>query len=211
MSCDISILKPHNTSEFDGFYAIYSTAFPECEQKHRTTLLAMLHSCEYTFFIAKDDEKIVGFCIMYHPTSDDFFLLEYMAIDSRQRGSGLGSTLLSKSIEILYKKEGIRPLFIEIDTPHTEEERTICQKREQFYRRIGALKVDSFTYILPSQTSLPSPNMEIMMLHPETTSLEKGLLRSWVTKIYTNVYGLREDDARIETMFLHSPDFFRLT
>jgi len=64
MALKISALERNNTDEFDGFYAIYSTAFPLSEQKPRDALLAMQHASFYTIYLAHNDEKIVGFCIM---------------------------------------------------------------------------------------------------------------------------------------------------
>ena len=117
MSVDIRSLKKEDIYEFDGFYAIYSTSFPQSEQKSREALMLMKDSLEYTVFIAYYDEKIAGFCIMYHPLNDDFFLLEYMAVDATLRGLGVGSTLLTQSIQSLFNTYGTRALLIEIDSP----------------------------------------------------------------------------------------------
>jgi len=167
MALHVKALERQNATEFDGFYAIYSSSFPLCEQKSRDALLAMQHASFYTIYLALNDEKIVGFCIMYHPKNDNFFLLEYMAIDAHQRGIGLGSTLLKNSINQLFKTHGIRALLIEIDSPEkASSEQAICEKRELFYRHIGALKIDPFDYILPLQTHEVAPPMELLVFHP---------------------------------------------
>ena len=73
MPLHVKALEHDRREEFDGFYAIYSTAFPPSEQKPREVLLAMCHASFYTIYLAYNDEKIVGFCIMYHPWNEDFF------------------------------------------------------------------------------------------------------------------------------------------
>lgn len=211
MALHVKALEHTNSEEFDGFYAIYSTAFPLCEQKSRDALLAMQHATFYTIYLAYNDEKIVGFCIMYHPHNEDFFLLEYMAVDESLRGIGLGSTLLQSSIDHLFKTHGTRALLIEIDSPEkSSKEQEIREKREEFYRRLGALKIDPFDYILPSQTSELAPPMELLVYHPTLREVSKESLQTWLEKLYENVYGCTKDDPRIASMLEHVPPMLNL-
>ena len=211
MALHVKALEQNNTQEFDGFYAIYSTAFPLSEQKSRDALLAMQHASFYTIYLAYNDEKIVGFCMMYHPQNEDFFLLEYMAIDETQRGIGLGSTLLKSSIDQLFQTYGIRALLIEIDSPEkSSAEQEIREKREEFYRRLGALKIDPFDYILPSQTSELAPPMELLVYHPTMKDVSKNTLKLWLQKLYVNVYGCLKTDPRIAYMLEQVPPILNL-
>lgn len=211
MALLIKALEKQNTHEFDGFYAIYSISFPKSEQKSRDALLKMQHSSSYTIYLALNDEKIVGFCIMYHPSQDDFFLLEYMAIDETQRGIELGSTLLKWSIEHLFNTQGIRALLIEIDSPEkSSTEQEIREKREQFYRRLGALKIDPFDYILALQSNEEAPPMELLVYHPHMKTVAKTTLKIWLEKLYVNVYGCKHDDQRIAQMLESTPPILNL-
>lgn len=211
MALFIKALEKQNTHEFDGFYAIYSVSFPQSEQKSRDALLKMQHSSSYTIYLAYNDEKIVGFCIMYHPHQDDFFLLEYMAVDETQRGLGLGSILLKQSIEQLYTSHGTRALLIEIDSPEkSSSEQEIREKREQFYRRLGALKIDPFDYILALQSSEEAPPMELLVYHPSMKYVSKETLQTWLEKLYVDVYGCNQNDPRIAHMLESTPPILNL-
>lgn len=211
MALHVKALEHNNSEEFDGFYAIYSTSFPLSEQKSRDALLTMQHATFYTIYLAYNDEKIVGFCIMYHPHDDDFFLLEYMAVDETQRGIGLGSTLLQNSIDHLFKTQGTRALLIEIDSPEKSSiDHEIRKKRETFYRRLGAFKIDPFDYILPSQTSELAPPMELLVYHPTLREVSKETLQTWLKKLYVNVYGCSQKDPRIASMLEHVPPILNL-
>ncbi len=211
MALHVKALEQNNSHEFDGFYAIYSTAFPLSEQKTRDALLAMQRASFYTIYIAYNNEKIVGFCIMYHPYNEDFFLLEYMAVDKNLRGIGLGSTLLKKSIDQLFQTHGTRALLIEIDSPETRSsEQAIREKREQFYRRLGALKMDPFDYILPLQSTEIPPPMELLVYHPRLRNVSKETLQTWLEKLYVNVYGCAKTDLRIAQMLEDVPPMLNL-
>ena len=134
-----------------------------------------------------------------------------MAVDETLRGIGLGSTLLKQSIEALYQNYGIRALLIEIDSPEkSSAEQEIREKRELFYRRLGALKIDPFDYILPSQTKEEAPPMELLVYHPSLREVSKERLQTWLEKLYTNVYGCEANDDRIALMLKDAPHSFTL-
>lgn len=211
MPLHVKRLTAQNTLAFDGFYAIYAKAFPPSEQKSQETLLAMLDAPFYTLFLAYDDEKIVGFCIMYHPKKDDFFLLEYIAITPHIQAKGVGSFLLQTSLNLLFETEGIRPVLIEIDSPeHPSSEQEIREKRERFYRKMGALKIEPLDYILPLQSDATPPPMELLLLHYPHKTLEKETLKRWLEALYHDVYGCAKDDPRIEHMLAGTHTYFTL-
>lgn len=211
MPLHVKHLTAQNALAFDGFYAIYATAFPKSEQKSKETLLAMLEAPFYTIYLAYNDDKIIGFCIIYHAQNDDFFLLEYMAIDARERTKGLGSFLLKESIKMLFKHKGTSPILIEIDSPeHASSEQEIREKREHFYRKMGALKIDSFEYILPLQSDETPPPMELLLLHYPHTTLQKNTLKRWLETLYSDVYGCFKEDIRIAQMLHNIPQTLHL-
>jgi len=140
-----------------------------------------------------------------------FFLLEYMAVSTVQRGMGLGSFVLKESLKTLYHQYGEKALLIEIDSPEkVSHEQAIREKREQFYRRLGALKIDPFDYILPSQSSEETPPMELLVIHPTMKEVSQKTLQIWLEKLYTDVYGCSRDDARITQMLQSVPPILNL-
>lgn len=207
----ITPLDITNKTQFDDFYAIYCVSFPLSEQKSYEELLRMGNSSCYTIFTAQNDEQTLGFCIFFHDTNVDFYLLEYMAIDTQKRSLGLGSKLLLASIEALIKRYGLKPLLIEIDSPEKpSDEQHIREKREQFYRKQGARKIDPFDYILPLNSDEAPPPMELLVYHPTLTQISREHLKRWLEILYTNVYGCDKDDARIEAMLKNTPPIFNL-
>lgn len=200
----IYALQKNDTEGFEAFYAIYALSFPLSEQKSKEALLAMLTSNHYTIFIAYETTQCVGFCIIFHPLHLDFYLLEYMATRQEIRGKGIGSILLTQSIQALYQTHGQKPLLIEIDSPEVDsDDPEIRVKREQFYRKIGCLKLDPFDYILGLKSTLTAPPMELLVYHPSLRSIPKETLQIWLENIYTLVYNCEKEDERIAQMLLH--------
>ena len=211
MLLHVKRLTDENACEFDGFYAIYSTAFPRSEQKSYEILLTMLSRNDYAIYLGHIDEEIIGFCIFYHALDADFYLLEYMAIASLKRGNGMGTALLQQSMDALFTRCGEKALLIEIDSPEVVcDEKEMRDKREQFYRRLGAKKIDPFDYILPLQTNEIPPPMELLVCHPSLTTLTKEHLHHWLEILYTRVYGCTKEDPRIAFMLEYSPPLLNL-
>lgn len=207
----IAPLDVDNKARFDAFYAIYRVSFPLSEQKSYEELLRMAHSSFYTIFIALHEEEILGFCIMFHEQTLDFYLLEYMAIAAEKRSLGLGSTLFISAVEHLDITYGLKPLLIEIDSPEKpSNEQYIREKREQFYRKLGCKKIDSFDYILPLKSDEAPPPMELFVYHPSLTQISKEVLKLWLEALYFHVYGCDKNDPRLATMLEYAPPILNL-
>ncbi|ABB44069.1 hypothetical protein Suden_0790 [Sulfurimonas denitrificans DSM 1251] len=200
-----------NRDSFDDFYAIYSLSFPHSEQKSKEELLMMLHSTNYTIFISKIETQVVGFCIIFHSEKSSFYLLEYMAIDGTKRGLGIGSKLFSHVTMQIFSKYGIKPILIEIDSPkERSDEQEQREKREQFYKKLGCRKIDSFDYILAINNNQITPSMELLVYHEDMQNILKSQLQEWLEEIYTLVYGCAKDDKRIDKMLSHAPQILNL-
>ena len=207
----IEALCKKNRDGFDDFYAIYSISFPMSEQKSKEELLKMLHSPHYTIFTSKNNNKITGFCIIFHSPQTSFYLLEYMAVDASQRSSGIGSKLFSYAVEQVFGKYGTKPLLVEIDSPEEKcYEQAIREKREQFYKKLGCRKIDSFDYILAIKNDKTAPPMELLVYHTKLQNVLKPQLQEWLEDIYALIYGCTKDDERIAKMLCHLPQTFNL-
>ena len=200
----IYALHKNDEEGFEAFYAIYSLSFPLSEQKSKEALLEIKTSKHYTIFVAYETVQCIGFCIIFHPLHLDFFLLEYMATHAKIRGKGVGSALLTQSIQTIYQTHGQKPLLIEIDSPEVASmDADIRIKRELFYRKIGCLKLDPFDYILGLKSTQIPPPMELLVYHPSLKTIPKETLKAWLEGIYTLVYQCDKDDERIAQMLLH--------
>lgn len=207
----IETLCKKNRDGFDEFYAIYSISFPLSEQKSKEELLKMLHSSCCTIFISKNNNKTTGFCIIFHSLQTSFYLLEYMAVDTTKRSSGIGSKLFSYATRQIFSKNGIKPLLIEIDSSEEKsDEQEIREKREQFYKKLGCRKINQFDYILAIKNDKKAPPMKLLVYYNSIQNISKSLLQEWLEDIYMLVYGCSKDDERISKMLLDVPQILKL-
>lgn len=204
---EIALFTSDMRDDFDPFFAIYASAFPLSEQKPKEEISNLLHNTEYTFFLMRDGKEIIGFSIFFTPRQSDFHLLEYMAVSPTARNGGLGSFLFTQSLQKLSERFGVKPLFIEIDSPDDPmQDQRINRRREDFYRKNGCTKIESFRYILGLKSDLPPPSMHMMVYYPTQHEISTVFLRNCIEIIYRDVYGRATTDPAITDMFAHLPE-----
>lgn len=187
---------------FEAIYAMYENIFPKSEQKTKENFKKVFNNQEYSIFIIQKNTDVLGFCIFFAPKSLDFILLEYMAIKENLRSFGMGSELFLFSIKTLFLQNERKPILIEIDSPHKNDENAISnQKRANFYRKNGCKVVNDFEYILGLKSELLPPKMEMLIYGYENEFIVKNQLKSYVQDIYEKVYFNDRNHLNIDTMF----------
>ncbi len=84
-------------------------------------------------------------------------------------------------------------------------------RREQFYRRLGCLRIGGLRYLMPLPGEGPSPEMDLMVYAAEPLDrLARGDVKRWLETIYRDVYHASPDDPRIGQMLSDLPDPVRV-
>ena len=145
----------------------------------------------------------VGFSMLFAPAKETFRLLEYMAVDSGHRDSGLGCKLFLRTLQDSLSNRGEPlPVLLEVDSDRKASAHQETRKRRlQFYKRLGCLRVHGLSYILPLPGEGPLPEMDLLVHLPTSFSaIRESQLRHWVGVIYQSVYNCPPDDPRIVKM-----------
>jgi GNAT superfamily N-acetyltransferase len=192
-----------DVAAFDAFITIYQQSLLPSEQKPAAEMHAMLDMSQYYILLARVDETVIGFSVIFISNDADWALLEYMAIAEAQRSHGYGQALFNGSCNFLFNRlNKVIPLLLEVDSPQSgdtaDNERV---RRERFYQRLGCKTVEGLNYKLPALNALTPPPMQLMVLTP-TTSYTPSLVtvRKWLSEIYRSVYGRPTTDPNIEAM-----------
>lgn len=195
-----STLERPTGGAFDLLCSIYEDALPAAERKSRQALAAMMVRPDYRFIIVGNAGTIAGFAIVFISARIDVALLEYMAIDRRWRGAGLGKALYERATAEVLSCNSRSVLLIEVDSDRQDSpDRAMRSRRIAFYRRLGCRRIEGLNYILP----LPGPavpTMDLLVDGPVGDSVPRETLRLWLSEIYTSVYGCTAEDPRIMQM-----------
>jgi len=196
-------LKSCTEPAFREFYRIYAESIAPREQKSEAWICEMVRKPENKILLMKRNGHVKGFSILFLPRSESFGLLEYMAVAREERNRGLGAELFRRSMEHAHTPDGRPlPMLLEVDS---DREQSIDQKlrtrRQQFYRRLGCLRIAGLQYILPLPGEGPPPEMDLMIYPAGNVSqLSKSDLERWLKTIYKDVYCCTPDDPRIAKM-----------
>lgn len=196
------LLTTASDQDFEVLYAIYRESIDVREQKSRVQLAAMVSRPDYRFLLVQDGDSVVGFSISFVAVGESFCLLEYMAIDKRYRGRGLGSELFGETAHAIHREHGAFPILLEVDSdrePSADQE--LRRRRQSFYRRLRCQRIAGCAYILPLPGEERPPEMDLFVHVPEPAPpIRRASLERWLKVIYQGVYGCSADDPRIPLM-----------
>ncbi len=85
---------------------------------------------------------LMGYAFFVKDTKENIMLLDYFAVLEEYRNDGWGSIFLSKMRDIAEDYRGILLETEDIDFAKDEEERSLRERRDDFYARNGVVKTD---------------------------------------------------------------------
>lgn len=198
---------------FAEFYRIYAESIAEREQKSKDWICEMVRRPEYKLFLLKRDDQVIGFSILFLPAAEPFGLLEYMATSAEHRNQGLGGEIFRRTMHSgLSGPRGQVPILLEVDSDREESaDQKLRTRRQQFYRRLGCLRLARLHYILPLPGGGAPPKMDLMIYAAGGLQhVAKSELEKWLKVVYHDVYNCSADDPRIKEILAGLPDPVRL-
>jgi GNAT superfamily N-acetyltransferase len=198
---------------FRELYEIYAASIAAREQKPEAWICAMVRAPEYRVWVLKGEGRVLGFSILFLPPARRFRLLEYMAVAPAHRNHGVGSALFRQSVQRAEMEEGSLPVLLEVDSDRELcGDRSIRTRRQQFYRRLGCVRISGLHYILPLSGEGRAPEMDLLVYSAAPVhQVPKSELEGWLKTIYRDVYHCPPDDPRIAHMLRDVSDPVRLT
>jgi ribosomal protein S18 acetylase RimI-like enzyme len=192
-------------SAFAALERIYTESLPESERKSPARLSIMLGDPSYRFLVATSSATVVGFSIVRIFDNSDAALLEYMAVAREHRSQGIGRILFSRTANFDCISSHFLLAEVDSDKMPSEDEADRF-RRKAFYRGLGCKEVDQLRYIMPPVSTELPPDMDILVYKQDLpTFIERTRLKQWLQRCYVEVYGLSENDPRIETMIQGLP------
>jgi len=199
---------------FRQLYAIYAAAIPAREQKDERWIASMVGAPEYRVWAMKADGGVRGFSILFLPVAGGFALLEYMAVAADQRNHGLGAQLFRQTVAGAVTPEGRQlPVLLEIDSDReAASDRALRTRREQFYRRLGCVRLAGLRYLMPLGGHGPPPEMDLLVYPPKPLGsvaqrqVGRTEVTRWLEAIYRDVYHCPPNDPRLAQMLAALPD-----
>ena len=128
----LSLQKPNSAMDWLRLYRLYLSAFPREERKPFSIIRRMYREGNTDVWCVCRRGKMLGMATTVN--GEGLILLDYLAMDSRVRGQGIGSQVLA----MLQEMYGHCGLFVEIEsTRQSGADQPQRLRRKEFYRRGG--------------------------------------------------------------------------
>jgi ribosomal protein S18 acetylase RimI-like enzyme len=207
-------LASSDGDSFRQLYAIYAASIAAREQKGESWIAAMINDPQYRVWVAKAGGLVRGFSILFVPAGGGFALLEYMAVAPDQRDHGMGAELFRQTVNQAVTADGRKlPVVLEVDSDReASSDRALRTRREQFYRRLGCLRVAGLRYLMPLGGEGAPPEMDLLVYPaeplggPARNEVARSDVKRWLETIYRDVYRGAPDDPRPAQMVAALPD-----
>ena len=193
---------------------LYLQSFPAVETRPISKLNELLkNQSNYHLFIAKEDDSVIGFALVYILSNHNVSLLDYLAIDSAYQGKGIGSKLLQYCIDATKSySSNLLGMILEIERDDTDDpaENQRRKDRINFYARYGAKKFEDTSYFIPPQSGNIPVKLYLMIIpYQEFDSLPKQKVVSFATQMHSEIYHYKKNDLN-EKMAEGLPDPVKL-
>lgn len=133
-------VKKLSVSQVEEIYNSYmKTDFPKDELKPLKYIKSQLEKCEYECIGLFIEDELKAYAYFVKSPDTDVMLLDYFAVISNIRGTGIGSKALD-GIKRYYSNT--KAILMESESPEyakTDSERNVRERRISFYKRNGAI------------------------------------------------------------------------
>ena len=133
---------PRGLRQWAEIYYLYQSAFPAAEKKPFSMIRKMHGKGASDVWRFTRDGKFAGLIITIN--GEDHILLDYLAVDSRQRGTGIGSEIL----QLMRRHYAGKGVFLEIESVYEDcgnKDQRI--RRKHFYEMWGMTSMEVFVWL----------------------------------------------------------------
>lgn len=158
---------------YDSFYQIYSTSFPDFEQRDSAQQLYAFGCGNYHLQCTVKDDTLLSFVGYWE--FEGFIYIEHFAVNPQFRGESIGTTVLRNFIESKQKA-----VLLEIDPLKSE----IAEKRFRFYQKLGFVD-NPYTHLHPPYKKGNKPHRLLVLSYPD--KIDEELYNSFYDRLKNEV------------------------
>ncbi len=173
-------------------WTIAEDSFPPEERETCWAFLEPIENGRSTLYIARQEEKVVGFTKLTRLGQSPIYFMEYLAVARQSRNRSIGSQIITFLCKDLQGQPNAG-MLLEVEPPLAAEgpQRQLRERRIRFYHRLGAARIlDHDAYRMPSTIDEGSLWMYLMWLPahegclPSANLSLKGLLNLLFQEAY---------------------------
>lgn len=134
--------KPGGLIQWAQVYRLYQKAFPASEKKPFSVILKKYAEGKTDIWRFARKGRFAGLIITIN--GETHVLLDYLAVDEAQRGTGIGTEILA----LMRKHYAGKGVFLEIESVYEDcDNRAERVRRKHFYEKCGMESMDVFVWL----------------------------------------------------------------
>lgn len=138
----LTFAAPRGLKQWADIYKLYQKAFPRAEKKPFWMIVKMHRKGASDVWRFTRDGKFVGLIITIN--GENNILLDYLAVEETQRGTGNGTEILQK-MRSRYAGKGV---FLEIESVYEDcDNKAQRLRRKHFYEKSGMTSMEVFVWL----------------------------------------------------------------
>ena len=142
---------PNGLLQWSQVYCLYQQAFPRSEKKPFAMIRSMHRQGKSDVWRFERNGKFAGIIITIN--GKEQILLDYLAVEKKQRGTGIGSEIL-QLMKAQYEGKGV---FLEIESVYEDcANKAERLRRKHFYEKCGMESMEVFVWLFGVKMELMS-------------------------------------------------------
>lgn len=143
--------SPRGFVQWAQIYKLYQKAFPSSEKKPFSMILKKYKEGKTHVWRFTREGKFAGLIITIN--GDEHILLDYLAVDEAQRGTGIGTKILS----LMRQQYAGKGVFLEIESVYEDcDNKDQRIRRKHFYEKCGMESMGVFVWLFGVKMELMS-------------------------------------------------------
>ena len=138
----LTFAAPKGLCQWAEIYMLYRKAFPRAEKKPFSMIVNMYRKGSSDVWRFAREGKFAGLIITIN--GGKHILLDYLAVDEAQRGTGIGTEILQQ-MRSHYEGKGV---FLEIESVYEDcDNKAQRIRRKHFYEKCGMTSMEVFVWL----------------------------------------------------------------
>lgn len=138
----LTYAAPNSFQEWADIYKLYRKAFPRAERKPFGMILKMHKKGASDVWYFRREGKFAGLIITIN--GDKHILLDYLAVEGHQRGTGIGTEIL----QLMRRHYTGKGVFLEIESVYERSKNQSERlRRKHFYEKSGMKSMGVFVWL----------------------------------------------------------------
>ena len=138
----LTFAAPRGLRQWADVYKLYQKAFPDSEKKPFWLIIKMFRKGTSDVWRFARDGKFSGLIITIN--GEKHVLLDYLAVEESQRGTGIGTEIL----QLMRKAYAGKGVFLEIESVYEDcDNKAQRVRRKHFYEKCGMTSMEVFVWL----------------------------------------------------------------